>query len=72
MTVPREGENWSPVYFYGYTNDGLEMATTVYYEPTHPTEVIRDDVNCRVNEALNKAGIEIPYRYTNVIMNSGT
>jgi len=69
LTLPRDGGEYSPVYFIGYTNDGLEMGTTVYYEPSHPTEVIRDEVNCRVNEALNRARIEIPYRYTNVIMN---
>ena len=69
LTVPRNGEEYSPVYFIGYTRDGLEMATTVYYDPSHPTESIRDEVNSRVNQALNSAGIEIPYSYTNVIVN---
>ena len=69
MTVPRTGEEYSPVYFLNYTNDGLQMGTTVYYEPLYPTEVVRDDVNCRVNRALNAAKIEIPYPYTTVIMN---
>ena len=50
-SVPRSGEEYSPVYFMKYTNDGLEMGTTVYYEPTYPTEVARDDINCRVNRA---------------------
>ena len=67
-TVPREGDQYSPVYFIRYTENGLEMAATVYYEPASPTEVVRDDVNTRVNEALNAAGIEIPYPYMNVLM----
>ena len=68
-SVPRTGEEYSPVYFMNYTNNGLEMGTTVYYEPTSPTEIVRDDINTRVNRALNTAKIEIPYNYTNVIMN---
>ena len=68
-SIPRTGEEYSPVYFIRYTNDGLEMGTTVYYEPVYPTEVVRDDINCRVNRALNAAKIEIPYPYTTVIMN---
>lgn len=68
-SVPRAGEEYSPVYFMDYTNDGLMMETTVYYEPVNPTEIVRDDINTRVNRALNAAKIEIPYAYTNVIMN---
>ena len=45
------------------------MAVTVYYEPTSPTEVVKDDVNSRVNTALNAGGIEIPYDYMTVVMN---
>ena len=69
-TVPREGNKYSPVYFFNYDVNGLVMATTVYYQPGSPTEVVRDDVNVRVNKALNDAKIEIPYNYMNVIMNS--
>ena len=36
-SVPREGEDYSPVYFLNFTDNGLLMATTVYYEPTSPT-----------------------------------
>ena len=67
-TVAREGEDYSPVYFIDYKDNGLEMAVTVYYEPTSPTEKVKDDVNSRVKQALDAAGIEIPYPYTNVIM----
>lgn len=69
-TLPREGNDYSPVYFIAYQPSGLEMAVTVYYEPTSPTERVRDDVNCRVKKALDDAGIEIPYDYMNVIMNT--
>ena len=42
------------------------METTVYYKGV-PTEIVRSDVNIRVNEALKANGIEIPYTYVNVI-----
>ena len=69
FSVPREGETYSPVYFIAYQPNGLEMATTVYYEPTSPTEAVKDDINTRVKQALDAAGIEIPYPYMNVLMN---
>ena len=68
-TVPRKEEEYSPVYFIAYKTSGIEMATTVYYEPSSPTEVVKDDVNCRVKCALDAAGIEIPYPYINVLTN---
>lgn len=68
-TVPRSGGDYSPVYFIRYLDNGLEMAVTVYYEPENPTEVVKDDVNCRVNAALNAGKIEIPYDYMTVVMN---
>ena len=67
--VPREGETFSPVYFIAYQPSGMEMATTVYYKPTSPTEVVKDDINTRVKQALTVAGIEIPYPYMNVLIN---
>ena len=42
------------------------MATTVYYTPDSPTEVVKDDVNCRVKRALDANNIEIPYNYVTV------
>ena len=65
-SVPREGEEYSPVYFIGYLDSGLQMATTVYYDPSAPTEVLKDDINSRVKRALDAAGIEIPYNYVTV------
>lgn len=67
-TIPRCSEDYSPVYFNRYLASGLEMAVTVYYTPESPTEVVRDDVNCRVNNALKAGGIEIPYDYMTVVM----
>ena len=66
-SLPRVGEDYSPVYFLDFTDNGLLMATTVYYAPTSPTEVVKDDINSRVKRALEAADIEIPYNYVNVI-----
>ena len=68
-TVPRDGEDYSPVYFLAYLDSGLQMATTVYYMPGTPTEYVKDDVNSRVKRALDANAIEIPYNYMTVIMN---
>lgn len=65
-SVPRDGEDYSSVYFFAYLDSGLQMATTVYYEPTNPTEAVKDDINSRVKRALDAAGIEIPYNYVTV------
>ena len=66
-SVPREGEDYSPVYFLNFTDNGLLMATTVYYEPTSPTEAVKDDINSRVKRALEANNIEIPYNYVTVV-----
>ncbi len=66
-SVPREGGEYSPVYLINYLPNGLEMAVTVYYEPVNPTERVKDDINCRVKQALDAAGIEIPYPYVTVV-----
>ena len=65
--MPREGEDYSPVYFLNFTDNGLLMATTVYYEPTSPTEAVKDDINSRVKRALEANNIEIPYNYVTVV-----
>ena len=59
---------YGPVYFLEIADSALIMAVTVYYKPTDPTEVVKDDINTRVFEALDKYGIEIPYPYTTVLM----
>ena len=59
---------YGPVYFIGFADSSLTMATTVYYEPTVPTEVIKNDINLRINNAFRENHIEIPYNYLNVVM----
>ena len=69
-SVPaKPGEGYGPVYFLEYQDSSLVMATTVYYEPTTRTEIVKDDINTRVKRALEAEGIEIPYSYVNVVMN---
>ena len=59
---------YGPVYFISIDDSSLAMKVTVYYKPETPTEVLKDDINTRVFEALRCAGIEIPYPYTSVVM----
>ncbi|MBR0147413.1 MAG: mechanosensitive ion channel [Eubacterium sp.] len=59
---------YGPVYFIEYSDSSLQMATTVYYAPTNPTEVVISDINLRVDKALRAAGIEIPFHYVSVVM----
>ncbi len=69
-TVPawKDTQDYGPVYFIAYADSSLELATTVYYQPTVATEVVISDINLRVQDAFEKAGIEIPYQYVNVVM----
>ena len=64
------GGEYDPVYFIEYASSSLVMSTTVYYEPTNPTEFVKSDINSRVKRALNENGIEIPYDYVNVVMDN--
>lgn len=60
------GNVYDDVYFMEYEASALRMSTTVYYKNT-PTEIVRSDINTRVNKALRENGIEIPYQYINII-----
>ena len=60
-------EEYAPVYFQGFESSALILSVTVFFEKNIPTEVVLDDVNVRVREALIAAGIEIPYDYLNVV-----
>ena len=62
---------YAPVYFTEFASSALILAVTVFFEKNTPTEVVVDDVNVRVREALIAAGIEIPYNYVNVITQDG-
>lgn len=58
---------YAEVYFTSLDSSSLTLQTTVYYEPSVPTERVIDSVNTAVRDALNKNGIEIPYNYINVV-----
>ena len=65
----KDGKTYGPVYFIQYADSSLVMATTVYFDPTTATEVVKSDINTRVKRALDENGIEIPYNYVNVVIN---
>jgi len=58
---------YSPVYFFSFADSALIMTVTVYYEKCFPSEVVINDINTRVREALLDNGIEIPYNYVTVV-----
>ncbi len=58
---------YSPVLFRRFADSALIMSVAVFYKRGSPTELVIDDVNVRVREALIAAGIEIPYNYVNVV-----
>ena len=66
--APGGEPEYGQVYFLAFRDSALELGTTVYYEPTTPTEVFKDDINTRVKQALDANGIEIPYSYLNVVV----
>lgn len=69
-TIPawKGKEEYGPVYFISYADSSLVLATTIYYRPSNPTEMVLSDINIRVNDAFEKEGIEIPFNYVNVVM----
>ena len=70
-SVPGLEENgelrYAPVYFVSFADSALIMSVTVYFDRKHPPEVVIDDVNTGVREALTAHGIEIPYNYVTVV-----
>lgn len=62
-----EKTGYTPPYFLQFADSALILAVTVYYDKGVRTELVIDDVNVRVREALTAAGIEIPYTYVNVV-----
>ena len=65
---PDGTEDYGPVYFMDYESSSLSMVTTGYFRAGTRAEVVKSDVNVRVNHALRDAGIEIPYNYVNVVI----
>ena len=72
-TLPRsaidnKGENvYGKVYFTEFAESALVLTTTVYYKNIYTSEVITDEINTRVRDALMRNNIEIPYPYVNVV-----
>lgn len=71
LTVPRPNSSgksdYSPVYFLEFADSALIMSVTVYYTKMYPTEVVKNEINTKVREALINNGIEIPYNYVTVV-----
>ena len=69
-TVPgqliNDSRQYCDVYFMQYEDSSFLLSTTVYYYD-YPTEVVRSDINRRVNKAFKENGIEIPYPYINIV-----
>ena len=65
----KEGDapSYSPVYFMSFADSALILTVTVYYGKCFPTEIVTNDINTRVREALIANGIEIPYNYVTVV-----
>lgn len=60
--------NSKSVYFLKMDESSLIMGATIYYPHGVRTEVVADEVNTRIFKALEENGIEIPYRYLNVVV----
>lgn len=60
--------DYAPVYFIDIGNSALIMSATVYFNRRIPSEIVKDDINCRVFEALKANGIEVPYDYMTIVM----
>ncbi len=59
---------YGPVLFIEMGDSALTMAVRIYFKRDENIFRVRDDINSSVFKALKKAGIEIPYSYTNVIV----
>ena len=74
-TIPgkktQHGDEYTSVYFMGFDDSSLRLVTTVYFEPKVASEVVISDINLRVDRAFNENGIEIPFKYINVIHKNG-
>lgn len=58
---------YTPVYFMSFDESALTVAVTVYYGGSTASEILIDDINMRVRNIFNENGVEIPYKYINVI-----
>ena len=63
----KEGDQYADIYFMKYEDSSLQLRTTVYFASDTAGEVVCTDINLRVQDALRKSGIEIPYPYINMV-----
>ena len=68
LTVPVKDEDYGPVFFEAFADSSLVLSMVVYYKQSTSGLAVKTDVNKRVNDAFNEAGIEIPFNYVNVVM----
>ena len=68
LTVPAKDEDYGPVFFEAFADSSLVLSMVVYYKQSTSGLAVKNDVNKRVNDAFNEAGIEIPFNYVNVVM----
>ena len=68
LTVPVKDEDYGPVFFEAFADSSLVLSMVVYYNQSTSGLAVKTDVNKRVNDAFNEAGIEIPFNYVNVVM----
>jgi small conductance mechanosensitive channel len=60
--------NSRSVYFLSLGESSLILGATVKFPHEIRTEVVKDEINTQVFKALEENGIEIPYKYMNVIV----
>ena len=60
--------NSRSVYFLELNDSALIMGATVLYPSNIRTEVVKDEINTLIFNALKENGIEIPYNYLNVVV----
>ena len=68
LTVPAKNDEYSDVFFEAFADSSLVLTTIVYFKQSTSGLAVKTDVNKRVNDAFNEAGIEIPFNYVNVVM----
>ncbi|MBQ7615165.1 MAG: mechanosensitive ion channel family protein [Butyrivibrio sp.] len=59
------------VYFLNINESSLEIGATVYYSFDFRTELVKNEVNTKVFNALKENNIEIPYNYVNILVKEG-
>ena len=70
LTVPAKDEDYGPVFFEAFADSSLVLSMVVYYKQSTSGLAVKTDVNKRVNDAFNEAGIEIPFNQHDVYIKS--